>query len=267
MRFREMTVVRVLGVLAVGLFMGITGCAQYAAPGRGVNLESVAAGLTKEQQTDSSVQSALDRKPLASFPTGIAVARIQAPYYRSLTAEGWGHGNYSIVTTRDIEKPEQVERLAKLPLVRGIAPLNRLVVPVELKSDQELRHAAARLHADMVLIYTLDTTFYVKDMAKPVTIVTLGLSPNKRARVLTTASAVLMDTRNGYIYGVAEATDQRNELASAWSSDRKVDETRLKTEAAAFEKLVGELEKMWGGVIREHAGAYPTSRAAPQARN
>jgi hypothetical protein len=44
-------------------------------------------------------------------------------------------------------------------MLRGLAPLNRLVLPQQLQSDRELRVGAAKLHADMLLIYTLDTTF------------------------------------------------------------------------------------------------------------
>lgn len=114
----------------------------------------------------------------------------------------------------------------------------------------ELRKAAALLHADMLLIYTLDTTFSVEDKAAPLTFVTLGLSPNQQARLLCTASAVLMDTRNGYIYGVSEATERQSQLTNAWTSTTAVDEARRRTESAAFEKLVGQMEQTWTGVVK-----------------
>jgi hypothetical protein len=231
------------------------GCAQYVTPGRGA--EMAALGVTPEarqQQTDDSIARSLGKRPLAQFPTGIAAARVQAPGYQSATAQSWGTGRYSIVTTRDVETPEQVERLEKLPMVSGIAPINRLLLGDQLNSDLELRQAAAQLHADMLLVYTIDTRFEVDDKAAPVTVVTLGLSPNQQARVVTTASAVLMDTRNGYIYGVAEASEQGSQLASAWTSTSAVDDARRRTEAQAFEKLVGELEKTWTRVVRAYAG-------------
>lgn len=235
----------VIGVISIVLLAG--GCAQYATPGRGAELSAF--GVSREAQTDVSISNNLDRRPLASLPAGIAVVRVQAPGYKSDTAVGWGTGNYCIVTTRDVEKPDQIERLAKMPMVSGIAPINRLLLSGALNSDMELRQAAASLHADFLLIYTLDTTFTVDDKASPLTVVTLGLSPNQQARVLTTASAVLMDTRNGYIYGVAEATESKNQLASAWTSANAVDETRRRAESEAFDKLVGELERTWSGVI------------------
>ncbi len=239
---------------------GVIGCASYATPGGAADLGVMGVrpqlAADRASQTDITMQEKFDRRPLAKFPTAIAVARVQAPGYRSRTASSYGgHGGaYSVVTTRDVEKPEHLEKFAKLEQIAGIGPINRLLLPASgLRSDQELREAAASMQADILLIYTLDTNFYVRDMAKPLSIVSLGLSPNQQARVTTTASAVLMDTRNGYIYGVAEATDSYNRLASAWTNDDAVDAARIKTEAAAFEKLVAELEKTWTGVVARYA--------------
>ena len=250
-----------LGLFAVALG---TGCASYATPGRAADLRTFGVDpAARDALSDSSILLETDKRPLAAFPTGIAVARVQAPGYRSHTAEGWGTGRYSIVTTRDIEKPEQVERLARLPLVTGIAPLNRLLLPPQLQTDLDLRQAAAALHADMLLVYTIDTTFRVEDKAAPLTVITLGLSPNQQARVVTTASAVLLDTHNGYVYGVAEATEQDTRLASAWTNRDAVDESRRRAETKAFDKLVGEIETMWGGVVRGYATGGGASAPAP----
>src|SRR3954468_9377482 len=78
------------------------GCAaSYVTPGRGAPMEAF--GVRKDDQTDGAVVQALGKRPLASFPAGVAVARVQASGYRSETAESWGRGRYSIVTTRDVE--------------------------------------------------------------------------------------------------------------------------------------------------------------------
>jgi hypothetical protein len=231
----------------------LTGCSSYATPGRAADLRLL--GVTPETrraQTDSSIQSALDKKPLAAFPTAIAVARVQAPNYRSLTAEGYGTGRYSVVTTRDIETDDAVERLNKLPMTLGTAPLSRLLLTPHLQSDLELRNAAARLHADVLLIYTLDTTFTTDDHAIPLTLVSLGIAPTKRVRVTTTASAVLMDTRNGYVYGVAESTARDSAGTSAWQSETTADQTRRDTEREAFTRLVGQVEQTWRNVLTQY---------------
>jgi hypothetical protein len=213
-------------------------------------------GITPEAQkagTQEGIAAAFDKRPLAGFPANIAVARLQAPGYRSETAQGWGNGAYSIVLTRDVEPEDAVQRLTKMPMVRGVFPIGRMLLPTTLNSDKELREAAARLQADMVLIYTLDTSFHDRDFAKPISVVTLGLSPTKTTHVVTTASAVLLDTRNGFVYGVAEASARKAGVASAWTTESAIDADRQKTEAQAFEKLVGQVETMWSGVTREFA--------------
>ncbi|HEX3357715.1 MAG TPA: hypothetical protein VHS31_12160 [Tepidisphaeraceae bacterium] len=246
-------------LLGLGLF--ISGCAEYVTPGPGADLGRV--GVTRavrEASTDGVIQKAFDKKPLASFPTSIAVVRLQAPGYTSETTKSYGTGAYSIVTTRDIEKPEQIDRLGRLPMVSGIAPLNRMLLKPDFESDVQLREAAAQLQADMLLIYTLDTSFTTEDKAAPLSVISLGLSPNQQVRVTCTASAVLMDTRNGYIYGLAEATDQQNQMTNAWQNDVAIDETRRATESAAFDKLVGDLEGTWKGVVARYATDAHASR-------
>ncbi len=230
------------------------GCSQYATPGRGANLGTIISPEAKDIQSDGSVVKAIDKRPLASLPAAVAIVRVQEDGYRSSTTDSWGHGAYSIVTSRDIENMDKVlDRMAKLPLVNGLAPINRLLLSPQLHSDLELREAAGALHADMLLIYTLDTSFDVEDVAAPLTVITIGLSPNQLARVSCTASAILIDTRNGYVYGVAEATERQKQLASAWTSSAAVDQTRRRVESVAFSKLADNLEGMWSGVVKNVA--------------
>jgi hypothetical protein len=103
----------------------------------------------------------------------------------------------------------------------------------------------------MLLVYTFDTDFFVGDSLFPLTVVTLGLSPNKKVRVNTTASAILVDVRTGYVYGSCEVTARKEALASAWTTTDAVDRSRLKTERQAFEKLLAEFESLWEGVRKE----------------
>ena len=245
-------------------FTLLTGCAAYHTPGRGANLAAI--GVSPEAQkagASADINASFDKRPLANFPAGVAVVRIQAPGYSSPTAQGFGSGAYSIVLTRDIESDTDMQRLAKLPMIRGIAPIGRLLMPSNLTSDKELRQAAAQLQADLLLVYTLDTTFHDRDLASPLSLVTLGLSPTQSTTVVTTASAVLMDTRNGYIYGVSEASARKNGLATAWNTESAIDGDRKRTETEAFQKLVGEVETMWKGVIQEHGPNTPRGDRYP----
>ena len=247
------------------LVASLAGCAaNYAVPGGPAQMAALgAAKVDQTVNTDPALREYYDAKPLANFPAMIATARVQSAKYESRTASAYGGdrygGNFSVITTRDVESDDAIARLAKLPMVASIAPLNRLLLSSTLRGDRDLRAAAARLKADVLVLYTFDTQFYVKDFASPVTVVTLGLSPNKRAYVTTTATAVLLDVRSGYVYGGAEATARSEQLASGWTSDDAVDDTRVRTERDSFDKLVAELGKTWAGVVATYAAA-PTTR-------
>jgi hypothetical protein len=237
------------------------GCASYTAPGPGARIAPDDLQKLRLQQSDVRIEQLMALKPLAQFPASIAVARVESSGYRSYTVhKSYGEGAYSVVTQRDVETDADFDRLSKLPNIRGIVPVSRLLLPADLKTDEPLRLAAARAGADMLLIYTLDTSFRDEDNARPLSVITLGLSPNQVVKLSTTASALLLDTRNGYVYGAAEATESADQLTNAWQSSEAADQARLRSEKKAFQKLVGELEKTWTQVNATYA--KPTTAVA-----
>lgn len=231
---------------AIVLVAGLAGCgASYVTPAAGIDLSSF---------TESDIQALMDREPVAPFPARVAVARVQASGYRSYSGEAYGYGSYSVVITRDIETDEHFAKIAAWPMVSHIATLNRLLIPRQLESDKELRLAAARLKADILLMYTIDTTFRIRDHdIGPLGIITLGFLPNQESMVTTTASAAIYDVRTGFVYGIAEATAKHKQMSSIWTSQDAIDETRKRTETDAFESLLDELAKTWTLIIIEHA--------------
>jgi hypothetical protein len=242
---------RDLSALA-GLFLLLLGgCgARYATPSRGADLSLFGGDEAKLQQiTDRKVQEALDKKPTARFPVTLAVVRVQEAGYRSRTGRGYGSGAYSVLTTRDIETDEDFRSISDLDRITGVATVNRLLLPPELSDDRELRAAAAAVHADMLLLYTLDTAFTTEDGMRPLTVLTLGLFPTKNVRLNTTASALLLDTRTGYVYGVAEASADGSQIANAWTSGDAADQARRRTERKAFARLVGAFGDAWADVV------------------
>jgi hypothetical protein len=238
-----------------------TGCASYTVPGPAARLETfgVVSPADREQLTDYGVRQVLELKPLATFPANLCVARVQGGDYRNYYCRSYGRGAYSVVTTRDVETDEHYQRLAGMPMVQGVAPMNRLLLPADLRSDRELRQAAARLHAQVLLVYTFDTQFYDENNASPLDVVTLGFGAHKKVRITSTASAALLDVRNGYVYGVAESTARHEQDTRSWNNEAKADESRRRAEAEAFDGLVDELAKTWSGVVRQYAGVYRTT--------
>jgi hypothetical protein len=237
----------------LGLIVG--GCSQgYVTPGGAVAISSL--------QEDKDIAERMKREPAAPFPARIAVVRVQANQYRSYSSEGYGEGRYCVLTTRDIERDEDWQRLEKMPNVAGVALLNRMVIPSRLDSDKELRLAAASLKADVLLIYTIDTVFRIDEHDfGPMRLISLGMLPTKEARVTATASAGFFDVRTGYIYGLAEATALEKQIASSWTSEDAVDQSRKRAEQKAFGQLIGEIENTWGRIAKEYVKDSKTSAA------
>ncbi|MEL7022740.1 MAG: hypothetical protein AAGL69_03270 [Pseudomonadota bacterium] len=223
----------------------ISGCASYTTPGGPAVISELAS---------ADINALMKKQPAASFPARIAVVRVQAPGYQSFERQGYGQGRYSVVLAREVESDDAFSRLASLDGVAGVGNLNRLLLPTRLDSVESLREAAARLRADILLLYTFDTSFRAGEQRLlPLNTVALGFLKNKTVTVTTTASAAMFDVRTEFLYGLAEATAQEDKRASVWGQASTVDDLRVSTERAAFGSLVEEIEKSWNGVVREHA--------------
>lgn len=211
-------------------------CQSYVTPGRQADLSTF---------TDPNVKKAFTAKPAIKFPANLALVRIQESGYRSASAEGVGAGAYSVVTTRDVETEQDIDTITKLPGVAGVVALNRLLLPKNLASDLDLREAAAKLQADAILIYTLETKFSTNEVIAPLTTLSLGLAPNQRYKISATASAILMDTKTGYIYGALEEIDSKAGLTFGWGDGAGPEPARRKAERGAFEKLLTSFGPFW----------------------
>lgn len=250
---------------AVIWVMWLAGCTSYRTPAAAADFHAL--GITAEQvdeQTDIGIARRLERKPLAGFPANVAIVRVQGIGHHH-EHRGYSHANggrYAIITTRDVETDEAYGRLQQLPMVQGIATLNRLVLPDRLETEEDLRKAAATVQADMLLLYTFETQFETEKKVQPLGLITLGLFPDRVARVTSTASAALVDTRNGYVYALAEGSAERQRLSNAWNDRDALDQSRREAERDAFHKLITSFESAWSDVVDRYA--HPESGAASQ---
>jgi hypothetical protein len=252
--------------IGIALFcLGLCGCTRYTTPGGPAKM-SIFTDVPKEgmitttkggdfrvpapEQTDIEIEH---REPLANFPANIVYVRVQEPGYKSYTTEGKGIGAFSVVFARDVEKDEDWEGLNRLVDVAQVGPLSRLLVPEYLQNEKDLRTAAARLNADMLMIYTLDTSFMDRDTSAGLTVITLGLGPTINVRVTCTVSALLLDTRSGYTYGAVEETAVVEKNTSALSSKNAMDNMRLGVERQAFEQFIDEYELLWKNVAQQYS--------------
>lgn len=232
----------------------LPGCGtHYVTPAGGVMLADLAPAGSADK-LGRHYQAA----PASGFPAHLAIARLQDGGYATTTNTGYGTGRYSLVTARDIETDNAIATIRSLPMIQGVAPLGRLLVPSVMQTIDDLREPAARLHADMILIYSVDTTFSIGGKSLgPASMLSLGFLPNKSAKVTATVAGVLVDVRSGYVYGTTEASVTEEHRASVWSSAMIVDAARITAEEAAFTDFVDEFGKLWGGVVNTYVRIEP----------
>ena len=152
----RMKILRLLFLAAAASVLA--SCSSYMTPGRPADLSTF---------TDPQVKKAFSARPAIRFPANIAVVRVQEGGYRNDSSTAHGQGAYSVMTTREIEKETDMDALRRLPGVEDVVTLNRLLLPKNLSSDLDLREAAAKLQADVILLYTLQTEFRSKDVLPP----------------------------------------------------------------------------------------------------
>ncbi|WP_444894213.1 hypothetical protein ACJJIE_07915 [Microbulbifer sp. TRSA001] len=232
-------------VLLLAALFTLGGCASYTTPGGSVHLSEL---------TDADINELMSKEPATPFPANISVARVQASGYQSYRLNSFGTGRYSVVTTREVETEGDFLRLSQLPAVSNVAPLNKILLPTNLDSVRSLREASARLKADILLVYTFDTSFHAGEQKfAPLNVISLGFLKNKEVKVTTTVSAAFFDVRTEYLFGISEATATDSTSASVWSTSDAVDDLRVATEKAAFQDLLPEIEKAWAGILAQYA--------------
>jgi hypothetical protein len=223
------------------------GCgSSYHAPGRAADMSQFG-GLPPigASHIDPKVIEARRVPPSTTLPATLAIVRVQESGYRSRSLQSYGNGAYSVVTQRGVETDDDVLTIRRWPGIRDVTAVNRLLLPRQLDSSLELRRAAAALGAELLLLYTFDTTIRHDDHAAPVSVLTLGLFPTTTTRAQTTASAVILDVGTGYVYGVAEASSRKSELNNEWTDEEAAESTCRRAERDALNQLIPSLEQAW----------------------
>lgn len=230
--------------IAFVVLAALSGCVSYKTPGAGISIPAI---------TQADVAEVLARQPAAQFPVHVIAARVQASGYESYSNQGYGEGRYSVVTTRDIETEQDFARLEAQAGIADLGVLSRILLPPKLQTTQELRTAAAQLRGDILLLYTVDTSFRTdSEQLGALQLVSLGFFRNKTAHVTSTCSAVFLDVRTGFVYGAAEATAREEQQTNVWNTRKAIDAARLKAERASFTELLPQIEATWAAIASEY---------------
>jgi hypothetical protein len=234
----------------------LAGCSTYHVPGERADLAAFASG---------DIAEAFQVQASNPWPANIAAVRVQGPGYANRYLSNWNGiyaegGPYSVITVRELDEDTFLRELGELPSVQGITGLNRMLLPRRIETDRDLRLAAAKVRADLLFLYTFDTKFYQSDASKPLTVISFGLMPTRGVRTVTTASAILLDTRTGFVYSTYEITEEKKSgPTTSWGTAEVADKHRQQTEKAAFEALLNEVVESWPALVEKN----PSREAAP----
>jgi len=207
-----------------------------------------------EAALDAQVREAANVEPTLRFPARIGIARLRHGQLAPATAD---EGE----TWMDLAKrlgPDWGEFVPISPLIAALASQpGDDTAQVDCRIDyqtclqrtmRDVRLGAARQHVDVVLIY--EAFGKSESTSNPIAITKLALIgfflPSEDVTAKGIAHAVLVDVRNGYTYGMAQAQSGREEFALATSSNQLTVANRLnlQAEAAAVQALAPEVEAM-----------------------
>lgn len=241
-------------IIALIAFMG---CASHVVTPSGADMARFGLATSKQERqwnTEREIADVLDKAPLARFPGTIAIVRVQSAMAHSRSSGvSYGRGAYRVILTPTVEKEGHFETIHGLDQVNGAVRLNRLVLGSNLQSDKELRTAAARLHADLTLIYTINTEWTIDDDPKPLDKITFGLARFRKITVTSTATALLLGTHNGFVYATAEVAKDKNYEDNAWNNSEQIEEAGEALEQQAFDGLVADFVTAWPRVLEQYA--------------
>ena len=182
---------------------------------------------------------------LVSAPAHLAIARVQGSEY---SAES--RPSVDLISIRDRESQEDLERLAAMPHVRQISLLSDLHMASGNVTSEDLLAAARTLGADALLVYTLQSTATRED--KDISIlgpVFLGLLPNQKIEATSSAIGVMLDVSTGFPLMTLEASESKKHFANHWRADSAGEGVERKAQRLALTRLINSLDRQWRGLF------------------
>ena len=218
---------RANGAFGLRVIAAFAACVAVAGCATGYNRGEMDAALQSAKPTyvssELSVEEIETMKPQLKLPARIAIAPPVQVYHR------WrGQGRLSTWSPDEVTVLESWQE----PLREAGIATEVLVLPSALVKDCELRDsvcrlkaqraAAARAHADVILIINLATSIdeYVNPAsALYITIVGMWLVPASHRDALTISEGVLLDNRNEYLYAFARGEGEANSVRPEMYAD------------------------------------------------
>ncbi|MGC9454221.1 MAG: hypothetical protein ACP5HU_05100 [Phycisphaerae bacterium] len=218
-------------LFAVLLTAAVSGCATNE------KLQSPAvslrrAGLADEQQaehirrrlTDGDIADWLDADIQPRLPTPLAVAK--------LVPAGWDQqypDQFTLEALDDHELDGWREAVAGIEGIQEVRPMPRMLASGSCVRLEELRHAAARMGCEMLLVYARADSHVDNFTDAAVlywSILGLWLVPGNVGEHETVMQAVVLDTRTGMVLAAATGSHHiKKHYANAYRHNRRAEMT------------------------------------------
>jgi len=213
-------------------------------------VQSSAAGASQQPamqpDVDAMVVKAAMVEPLIRFPARIGVVRLKGGQRASVPE---GEGPAWIELARNVR--EEIGELIPLNHMLadatassvGFSPSGMTTLEREIA---KIRIGAARQHLDAVIIYEASANSKSeRSFASLIDLTLVGyfLVPTRIVEADATATAIIMDVRNGYMYGNVTATAEKTGLSYATSTFQARSEAEEKAVSKATGNLTQEIGK------------------------
>lgn len=227
------------------------------------------------------VRRAAAVEPILEFPAKIGLARIQdgglsvipaaeSTAWREAAFENKGIGTFQPVSPAIVAFTAQT-------VGANYAPATRWARSDVGDVMAAIRLGAARQHMDAVLIYEVGSYARKEDRWNAITRLSVlgsAIVPTREIGAFGVGHAMLIDVRNGYVYGFATAETDLTEDIPFWGSSSDWDNLKAKAYAKALSDLMPEIRTMLGKIaasavarkrLRESADAHAAqSGSAPR---
>ncbi|MBX9735547.1 MAG: hypothetical protein K2X32_01355 [Phycisphaerales bacterium] len=184
------------------------------------------------------------------FPAVVAVACVTRAYDGSLRLAPAGMMSSFDVTP--IGDNEQIRKVAPITLLDTEHAAGSTV--------SQLRRAALRLNADMLLIYEVRTSRTPTGTVPLIGLASLGVVPDSSAAYTASAVALLVDVRTSYQFATLNAQAEGSRISNMWGRSSAAYAAEMDALRATNEKLLVNFASAWKEIVATHgkaAGATP----------
>ena len=190
---------------------------------------------------EADIRNIASIEPSLEFPARIGLARIERGKLISVPqdeSEAWANLHHRL-------GPSFGDFVPVSPLIAAMVSTTAKRNPQARDVVDNIRRGSARQHLDYVLIYEVsDTSDQNRNALQVADLSILGLFvlPSRNVKVDSTATAMLIDVRNGYPYGSATAFAERKAVTTSMGASGRKSKLKDKARVMAVEDLTGEVE-------------------------